>query len=403
MRILTVGNMYPPHHQGGYEVIWQSAVRHLRSAGHEVRVLTTDHREPGAGEGAEPDVHRELRWYWRDHDFPRRSPADRLRLERHNAAVYDRHLADFRPDAVGWWSMGGMSLSAVERVRRAGVPASAVFCDAWFAYGPQVDGWTRAFAARPLAGRVAERLTGIPARFDARSLGPSLFLSEALRDQALAEHPGLDATVQHRGPDRDRFPEAPPRPWGWRLLYVGRIDPRKGIATAIDALPLLPADATLAICGRGDERHVAELRGLAQRLGLAERVAFTEAPHERLAEVYADADATVFPVTWPEPWGLVPLEAMAVGRPVVATGRGGSGEYLADGENCLIFDADEGAPALAAALERLAADGGLRARLRAGGLETVERLGEGTFGRAVEELAERSVRIWRRGSPRAGP
>ena len=51
----------------------------------------------------------------------------------------------------------------------------------------------------------------------------------------------------------------------------------------------------------------------------------------------------MFPVRWNEPWGLVPIEAMARGRPVVATGRGGSGEYLRDGENCMLFDADDDA------------------------------------------------------------
>ncbi len=51
----------------------------------------------------------------------------------------------------------------------------------------------------------------------------------------------------------------------------------------------------------------------------------------------AAADALLFPVQWEEPWGLVPLEAMASGTPVVATGTGGSGEYLRDGDNCLVY------------------------------------------------------------------
>jgi glycogen synthase len=92
-------------------------------------------------------------------------------------------------------------------------------------------------------------------------------------------------------------------------------------------------------------------------------------PREELPARYAAADAVLFPVRWREPWGVVPLEAMGVGRPVVATGRGGSGEYLRDGENALLFDAEDPA-ALAARVERLASDEMLRARLRAGGLET---------------------------------
>src|SRR2546421_8807366 len=91
-----------------------------------------------------------------------------------------------------------------------------------------------------------------------------------------------------------------------------------------------------------------------------------------IAAAYASDDAAIFPVRWEEPWGLVPLEAMGKGRPVAATGRGGSAEYLVDSENCVLFEADD-ARGLADALRRLASDAGLRARLREGGLETASR------------------------------
>ena len=57
VRVLTVGNIYPPHHFGGYEQVWQSAVEHLRSGGHEVRVLCTGYRHPGVPDGDEPYDH----------------------------------------------------------------------------------------------------------------------------------------------------------------------------------------------------------------------------------------------------------------------------------------------------------------------------------------------------------
>src|SRR5581483_9145419 len=101
--------MYPPLHEGGYELVWRDAVEHLRTRGHEVRVLTTQHRH-AEQRPPEPGVFREHRWYWRDHRFPRTGPVERWRIERHNAAVFDRHLREFRPDVVSWWSMGGMSL-----------------------------------------------------------------------------------------------------------------------------------------------------------------------------------------------------------------------------------------------------------------------------------------------------
>ena len=177
---------------------------------------------------------------------------------------------------------------------------------------------------------------------------------------------------------------APEREWGWQLLYVGRLDERKGVHTAIEALAHLPAQANLVVIGGWDEQEAGRLRGLAARLGVEGRVRFEgQFERERLPAAYAAADAIVFPVIWEEPWGLVPLEAMGMGRPVVATGRGGSAEYLRDGDNCLLFPAGDAA-ALAAALERLAAGSELRAGLRRHGLETAADQTEGAFNGAVE-------------------
>jgi glycogen(starch) synthase len=391
MRTLTVGNMYPPHHLGGYEIVWRSSVVHLRRQGHEVRILTTEHRQPGVPESAEADVHRELRWYWREHEFPRLGLGERLAIERHNAAVLDRHLAELRPDVVAWWAMGGMSLSLIEAVRRRGLPAVAIVCDAWLLYGPRADGWQR-FAGRRGVAAVTERLTGIPARLELGRLGPFLFPSEAVRGPAVQRWAIADSRVAHQGVDHGLFRPAAERRWGGELLYAGRIDPRKGIAAAILALGGLE-DARLTIIGAGDPTHIEELRALAQTNGVEERVTF-RGPVERakLVRAYAAADAVLFPVMWEEPWGLVPLEAMAVGRPVIATGRGGSGEYLVDGRNCLLFDPDrDGLRGLAAAVNRLADDPDLRRRLREGGFETSRSYSDRDFDLAAEETLERAL------------
>jgi glycosyltransferase involved in cell wall biosynthesis len=211
-----------------------------------------------------------------------------------------------------------------------------------------------------------------------------------MRAQTLAA--GLrsaDTTVLRPGVERaflDFEPEGDAPPWRWRLLYLGRIVEQKGVAVAIESLALLPTGATLRVVGEGDPDYRRRLEQEAARLGVADQVIF-ESPRPRgeLAGVYRESDAVVFPVEWPEPWGLVPLEAMALGRPVVATGRGGSGEYLRHRENALLFPA--GSPTgLAAALRSLADDAVLRQRLRAGGRATAERHGEDAFNAAA--LAE---------------
>ncbi len=396
MRVLGVGNAYPPHHLGGYEVIWRGVTRRLRADGHETRVLTTDYADPRVPADAadDPDVHRELDWYWREHQWRALGLRERLTLERRNAAVFDRHVSEFRPDVIAWWPVGGLSLSMIERARRGGrarIPAVFFVLDYWLSYAPRHDLWMRMWSRlRPLAP-VAQRITGIPTRVRFADAGRWVFCSETARANTLAvglrtaNTAVISPGVQRALLEVPREPEPPP--WRWRLLYLGRVVEQKGVETAIESLALLPAEATLAIVGEGDGAYRARLEQLAVRLGVSARVRFhPPCPRERLPEVYRDADAVVFPVQWPEPWGLVPLEAMALGRPVIATGRGGSGEYLAESQNSVLFAAGDSED-LAAAATRLAGDPQLRARVRAGGYETAARLNEDEFNRlAVAEL-----------------
>ncbi len=165
--------------------------------------------------------------------------------------------------------------------------------------------------------------------------------------------------------------------------------------TAIEALPHLPDEARLELIGGWDTHEEDRLRELARELGVEGQVGFGgHRDRPEILRAYADCDAVIFPVRWEEPWGLVPLEAMGKGRPVVATGRGGSGEYLRDGENCVLFEAGD-AESLADALRRLASDAELRRRLYDGGLETAARYTEPLYNEAVEhallEAADRAV------------
>lgn len=377
--------MYPPHHFGGYELVWRSATEHLRARGHDVRVLTTDLRT-GAREPDDPGTHRELRWHWRPGGFAKQTLRERVAMARRNHRVLRAHLGDFRPDVVAWWSMGGLSLTMIEEVRRRGLPAVAFVHDDWLDYGRHVDGWLRAFGGRKRAAApLGERLAGIPATVDLGAAARWVFVSESTRARAAALGLSLeDTAVAHSGIDSLFLDPAPEREWAWRLLYVGRLDERKGVRTAVEALAKLPGEARLRIAGGWDEEEARTLRELAERLGLGDRVTLDgQVDSAALHDAYGWADAVVFPVIWDEPWGLVPLEAMARGRPAVATGRGGSAEYLRDGENCVLFGAGD-PEALAAAVRRLGADPGLRARLRAGGLDTAPRHTAERFDEAVE-------------------
>ena len=119
------------------------------------------------------------------------------------------------------------------------------------------------------------------------------------------------------------------------LLAVGRIEPLKGLDILIRALAQLNErqPAVLAIIG-GDERAAADigrLRALAEELGVGDAVRFLGSrPHEALPDYYRAADVVVVPSFY-ESFGLVAVEAMACGVPVVASRVGGLASTVADG------------------------------------------------------------------------
>jgi glycogen synthase len=351
-------------------------------------VLTTDTLVEDV-EPAIDDANRSLRWHLSDGRFESLGPAQRAALTRHNLRTLAEHLTSFAPDVVGWWSMGGLSLTMLEVVRRKGISAAAFVHDEWLDYGRRVDPWLKTFTGRRrgrLAGP-AELVSRMPTRVEFASAAHYAFVSEYTRSHALGLGLGLKSTsVAHSGIHTDFLDPAPPRAWGWRLLYVGRIDPRKGIDTAIASLAHLPDESQLVIAGSWDRTEEARLLDLAETLGVAHRVDFRgKLDRDALLRAYASTDVTVFPVRWNEPWGLVPLEAMGRARPVVATGRGGSSEYLRDGENCLLFEADD-ERSLARAVTSLAESDELRERLRRAGRETAAKHTEPRFNREVEAV-----------------
>jgi glycosyltransferase involved in cell wall biosynthesis len=396
-RILAVGNMYPPQHAGGYELAWQQAMRRARELGHTVRVLTTDYVEDPGRPEQDPDVHRTLRWYWdlNRYEFPRLSLWQRLQLERHNARELADHISAFEPDIVAWWSMGCMSLALIEQVKRRGIPAVFVTHDDWLAYGQLHDQWMRTWKGprREIAGRFAQAVCRIPTRFELNGTGRWVFNSRYILERA--REAGLlvaDASVIHPGIDESFLEALPPQPWRWRMLYVGRLDRQKGVDTAVSALATLPPSTTLTILGTGDDRYVSEMKALAAQLGARDRVRFEGfADANRLRSAYEDADVVVFPVRWNEPFGLVPLEAMGLGRPVITTAHGGTAEFVRDGVNALVIPSDD-ARALADRVHRLGGDEVLRERLCTEGHRTAARFTAPRFAQATVEEIVRAVK-----------
>jgi len=146
---------------------------------------------------------------------------------------------------------------------------------------------------------------------------------------------------------------------GSLLLFVGRIQPLKGLRLALATLAELTDPATLVVVGgpSGPEgpAEVERLHALAGDLGVADRVRWVPPqPHEALADWYRAADVCLVP-SRSESFGLVALEAAACGTPVVASDVGGLRSLVDDGHTGFLVDVRT-AVAFAAPVQKLLAD-----------------------------------------------
>lgn len=198
------------------------------------------------------------------------------------------------------------------------------------------------------------------------------------------------------GVDVDTFAPsvAPADPLGGRrarhrVVSVGRLVPRKGFDTAIDALAALP-DAELVIVGGPADRPVlddqegARLWSRACDRGVQDRLRMPgQMPRETMPAILGSADLVTC-TPWYEPFGMVPLEAMASGTPVVAAAVGGLRDTVRDGVTGeLVPPRNPGA--LAESLRSLLDDPGRRASYAQQGLDRVR--SRYTWGRIADDLA----------------
>ena len=156
-----------------------------------------------------------------------------------------------------------------------------------------------------------------------------------------------------------------------RILFVGRLSEVKGVELLLDALALLPPEYELVVAGDGYNRKNVEEH--LKRTGVAEeRVIFDGYvdSQERLQSLYQSAAVVAIPSLWPEPFGIVGLEALKQGKPVVAFDVGGIREWLSDGNVGLLADPGD-ARDLAAKLLQLLRDPARRRRLGLSGRKHV--------------------------------
>ncbi|MEU1125253.1 glycosyltransferase [Streptomyces sp. NPDC005899] len=191
----------------------------------------------------------------------------------------------------------------------------------------------------------------------------------------------------HFSPVEDaRRPGSGPR----RLLAVGRLVRRKGFDRAVRALAEVP-DAELLVAGGPDaalmfaEPEAERLRKVAEEYGVQDRVTLLGAvAHTRMPRLMSSADLVLSLPDY-EPFGIVPIEAMACRTPVLATAVGGHLDTVADGVTGALVPPDDDSHALAGVIRDLIDDPDRLERLGAAGRERV--LAHFTWDRVTDGVA----------------
>lgn len=192
-----------------------------------------------------------------------------------------------------------------------------------------------------------------------------LVASEFMRRSLITAGIGQDAieVLPYFVPDEAAAPREAEVSGTPEILFVGRVMPEKGLDDLVRAVPLLKSACRLAVVGDGPALYGA--RRLAGRLGLGPRAEFA-GWREDVEPYWRRASVLAVPSLWPEPSGIVGLEAMARALPVVAYRSGGIPEWLIDGVTGKLVEPGDVA-GLAAAIDALLADSPLARRLGAAG------------------------------------
>jgi glycosyltransferase involved in cell wall biosynthesis len=370
MRILVVSNLYPPAAVGGYEIVCAAVADHL-ALRHEVLVLTgrRDREQPAvkaetaksSDTPGEVQIRRELPLLSPNARGALHAPLASLR-----AASIARRGSAWAPDLIYIWN-GTMIPQVTLRVLvDSGLPVAFRIDEQWFRNIFIADQFLRELRSQPrgparaiwAAGcRALNTLPALQVDPEAPLRAAISWNSEATKRTAQPPpfvEPVLERVGHPAPPYGDIFAAVPREPAPEPLIaFLGRVSPYKGLTVAIEALALLRSEyevpASLVVVGPEDGDHGAELRALAERLGVVEAISWRgqETPEQAAASL-ARAHALIVPSTWDEPFGLVMVEGALARVPLVAADVGGIAESMRDEEHALLFPRGDAAAAAAA-------------------------------------------------------
>ena len=317
MKICLVSDPYYPYPSGVSEYTHYLA-KYLRRFGHSVKILTTHYKD----ETYEPDVIRIGRVFYIPMnksfatlsvglDIPRRVKSF---LEQEKFDVV--HTMGPFPPSISFFALHYSKSLNITTFHSTGFK--------YYRAG--------SYIFRKLFKKYIKKLHGLIA------------VSETPKDTFMPYIPG-DYTIIPNGIDLEKFhPDVLPIPEfrekRYKILYLGRLDRRKGLIELLNALPLIKKEikeVLLIVVGKGPLEY--ECKKLVREMNLSDAVIFKGyAKADEIPSYYASCDVYCSPALGGESFGIVLLEGMAIGKPVVASRIPGYDRVIIDGYNGLFFD-----------------------------------------------------------------
>ncbi len=373
MRVVLFSSAYAPH-VGGVEELTRRLADQLRLAGDEVEVWTIRH-PPTLPEDETIDGIHVRRFLL---PLPAMRPAALLRFGR-AARAADRALQtavdDFDPDVlhVQCFSANGAYASRLGRPVVVTLQGETFMDDS--------DLFNRSIAMRRALRRALRSAAAVTAC-------SAYTLEDA---QRFGLPPGRGEVVPNGVQPNETCDEPTvPVPSSPFVLAYGRLVRRKGFDLLLDAFATVARDHTdisLVVGGAGPELEALRLQ--ARRLHLDERVVFPGLLSRADVARLTDAAGVFALPSRVEAFGIVVLEAMRAGCPVVVSSRGGAVDIVRDGVDGLVADPHETA-AFAAALHRVLSDDGMRARLAEAGRARAARFTWNEIAPRYRDIYERA-------------
>ena len=341
LKIAHVVRRYSSAEWGGTETVVCHTVAEQRKLGHEPRIFCTAALQPP---GTPPDGVSCFPYFYPYFPMP---AADRLRLDKKGGSPYSpalfRAVRDFCPDVVHIHAGGRLACAAVKLAQRLGVPCvMSLHGGAAAVPASEMEEMLKPLKGKFPYGAFLDRMFGM--RFDPLARVNAIICISHEEERRLKEkYPGRNVQYLPNGVEGTHLGEAallPLQERSLKVLCVSRIDYQKNQLALVDILAARPACRLTLVGPITAQWYADKITARVRELGVGDR--FTLIPglppgSAELEAAFAAADVFVLPSVH-EPFGIVALEAMARGIPLIASNVGGLPDFVRDGKNGMLFD-----------------------------------------------------------------